>query len=82
MPVIKDIAYFIPQCVSLNERPIYSWEKPPRALPEGYINERVNMSDWEDDIGLGGVFYGTCWPETSLTLSFIELMIHSEMIEK
>jgi hypothetical protein len=38
------IARTLPQCVSLPERPIHTpdgW-----ALPSGWINERVNTSDW------------------------------------
>ena len=83
LELIKDIAFFIPQCVSTEERPIYTWNAswggPSRKLPAGYINERVNMSDWEGPDCVGGVFYATCWPETSLTLSFIELMCYDEM---
>ncbi len=80
LELIKDIAYFIPQCVSTDKRPVYSWDKPPRRLPEGYICERVNMSDWEGPDAVGGVFYGSCWCETSLTLSFAELMTCEEML--
>lgn len=82
LELIKDIAYFIPQCVSTCKRPIYSWNNPPQKLPEGYICERVNMSDWETKKCVGGVFCGSCWPETSLILSFLELMVHEEMLEK
>jgi len=81
LELIKDIAYFIPQCVSMPERPIYSWDNPPEKLPEGYICERVNMSDWESKACVGGVFCVSGWPETSLMLSFSELMGHEEMRE-
>lgn len=80
LELIKDIAYFIPQCVSTDERPIYSWDKTPQKLPEGYICERVNMSDWETQACVGGVFNGSCWCETSLILSFAELMTCNEML--
>lgn len=79
LALIKEIAYFIPQCVSRREKAIYSWDTPPKQLPPGFINERVNMSDWEGEEFVGGVFYGTCWPETSLLLSFSELMTQEEM---
>lgn len=79
LELIKDIVYFIPQCVSTEEQPIYSWDKVPRKLPAGYINERVNMSDWEGPNCVGGVFYGTCWPGESLLLTFAELMVYDEM---
>ncbi len=78
--LIKDIAYFIPQCISTEERPIYSWDNPPVKLPAGYICERVNMSDWETDACVGGVFCYSCWPETSIILSFADLMTQKEML--
>ena len=65
----------------MSERPIYSWDNPPEKLPEGYICERVNMSDWESKACVGGVFCVSGWPETSLMLSFSELMGHEEMRE-
>jgi len=61
LELVKDIAYFIPQCVSTAEKPIYSWNEPPIKLDEGFINERVNMSDWEGSQKVGAVFYGFCW---------------------
>ena len=79
LDLIKDIAYFIPQCVSTVARPVYSWDEPPQKLPAGYICERVNMSDWETDRCVGGVFNHSCWPETSLILSFAELMTQKEI---
>ena len=82
LELIKDIAYFIPQCVSTDNKPIYSWDNPSRKLPEGFINERVNMSDWESARCVGGVFYESCWPETSLILSFVELMTDKIMLPK
>lgn len=82
LDLIKDIAYFIPQCVSTDKCPIYSWNNPPIKLVEGFICERVNMSDWESKANIGGVFNFSCWPETSLILSFVELMHNDEMQEK
>ncbi len=63
------IARALPQCVSLPERPIHS--PGGRALPSGWLNERVNTSDWDNN--LGGVFHGPCWCETSLLLTAAEL---------
>lgn len=74
LDLIRDIAAFIPQCVSREDRPIYSFDDPPKKLPEGYICERVNMSDWEGVHGVGGVFCGSCWCETSLVLTYFELI--------
>lgn len=77
LELIKDIAYFIPQCVSLPNRPIYDWDHEhgdeKGRLPDGYICERVNTSDWETKACIGGVFNVSCWPETSLILTFAEL---------
>lgn len=78
LELILDIASFIPQCVVTKERPFYSWDTPPKKLLEGFVNERVNMSDWERKRNIGAVFYGSCWCETSLILSFIELLPYPE----
>jgi len=43
-------------------------------LPCGFINERVNMSDWEGDSCIGGVFNGSCWSETSNLLALAEVI--------
>ncbi|MBQ4087266.1 MAG: hypothetical protein IJC78_03350 [Clostridia bacterium] len=81
LDLIKDISYFIPQCVSTKEKPIHDRFGPaPVKLPEGFICERVNMSDWEYDRGIGNVFCASCWCDASLTLSFTELMTQEEMV--
>ena len=83
LELVKDIAYFIPQCVSTPEKPLYDWDHPhgdPEGrLLDGYICERVNTSDWEMERCIGGVFNVSCWCETSLILSFVELMHLPEM---
>lgn len=83
LELVKDIAYFIPQCVSTPERPLYDWDHKhgdeAGRLLDGYICERVNTSDWETDLCIGGVFNLSCWCETSLILSFVELMDLPEM---
>lgn len=83
LELIKDIAYFIPQCVSTPWKPIYDWDHPhgdlEGRLVDGYICERVNTSDWEMEKCIGGVFNVSCWCETSLVLSFVELMCLPEM---
>lgn len=83
LELIKDIAYFIPQCVSTKERPIFACMPQfglpiGKYLPEGAINERVNMSDWEYADGVGNVFYSRCWPDNSLLLTYGELMDYDE----
>lgn len=83
LELIKDIAYFIPQCVSTPKKPLYDWDHPhgdpDGRLLDGYICERVNTSDWEMAQCIGGVFNVSCWCETSLILSFVELMDLPEM---
>lgn len=69
MNLLCEIARFLPQVVSREDRPIRA--KDGQALPPGWINERVNTSDWDDNVG--GVFYGSCWCEVSLLLTFAEL---------
>lgn len=85
LELIKDIAYFIPQCVSTPQKPIYDWDHKhgdeEGRLPDGYICERVNTSDWEMQGCIGGVFNVSCWCETSLVLSFVELMHLPEMVQ-
>ncbi len=85
LELIKDIAYFLPQCVSTPEKPIYDWDyehgDPAGRLLDGYICERVNTSDWETPRYVGGVFNLSCWCETSLVLTFVELMGIPEMNE-
>jgi hypothetical protein len=34
-----------------------------RSLPSGWMNERVNVNDWDDNEG--GVFIGPCWSAVS-----------------
>lgn len=67
--LLKDISRAIPQYLSREERPIRDPEGRP--LPDGWINERVNTSDWDDNPG--GVFFGSCWCEISMLLSYAEL---------
>jgi hypothetical protein len=82
----QDIALTISQYMSTEERPIFSWDVPKDAsllnddsirvprekLPEGFICERVNMSDWESECCVGGVFNGSCWCETSNLLTIAD----------
>lgn len=76
-----DITETVSQYMSTEERPIYSWDVPKDAMlvengenihiaPEkqapGFMCERVNMSDWETERCIGGVFPGSCcWCETA-----------------
>jgi hypothetical protein len=55
--------------VSRADRPIH--DPSGRPLPPGWINERVNTSDWDDNVG--GVFHGSTWSEVALMLMAVEL---------
>lgn len=78
----------ISQYMSTDDRPIYSWTVPKdptllkpeervyqdsKALGPGYICERVNLSDWETEACIGGVFHESCvWCEAALLLTMAE----------
>ncbi len=80
LELLKDISLTIGQYLSTDEKPIYDWEPKENEdcsshrLPPGFINERVNMSDWEGEDKVGGVFNGSCWPETSNLLTIAEVI--------
>ncbi|TVP80797.1 MAG: hypothetical protein EA353_02955 [Puniceicoccaceae bacterium] len=69
LDLLYAIAGAIPQFVSREDRPIRSQDG--RAMPSGWINERVNTSDWDNN--LGGIFYGSTWCEIALLLTYAEL---------
>lgn len=79
LELLRDIAFFIPQCVSTEKRPLYSWNDPPKRLPSGWINERVSTSDWQGAHRVGGVSCASNWCETSVLLSFSELIWNDEI---
>ncbi len=62
--MLQNIAHNITQYIS---RP----DKPINNLPSGWMNERVNTSDWENAVG--EIFYGSCWPEVSCMLTCAEI---------
>jgi hypothetical protein len=63
------IARTLPQYISRSDRPIHDASGKP--LPSGWINERVNINDWDNL--LGGVFYAPCWPEVSFMITRCDL---------
>ena len=67
----RAIAHSIPQFVSLKERPILTLEN--LYLPEGFVNERVQTSDWEGKETVGGFLYGSNWPEVTMLLTYVEI---------
>lgn len=79
--LLRDIVCFMPQCISTEEKPIYSWDQPPKKLMPGWICERVNTSDWEGPEYVGGVFDVSCWCETAVLLTFMELIWNGDIAE-
>lgn len=65
------ISHALPQFVSRPDRPVMTLEG--RNLPSGYMNERVQMSDWEGPETVGGFLYGSNWPETTMALTYAEV---------
>ncbi len=67
--LLESIARALPQFLSRADRPITAVDG--QVLPSGWMNERVNVNDWDDNVG--GVFFGPCWCEVSLLLTIREL---------
>ena len=59
------------QFVSLEERPVYTLAG--RYLPTGYMNERVQTSDWEGKTTIGEFLCGSNWPEVCVLLTYVEV---------
>lgn len=81
LDLIREIAHTIPQFMSRADRPIVDVRTTPQRwpiLPPGWVNERVNTSDWEvrddpDEIAVGEIFGGSTWAEVALMLTYAEL---------
>ncbi len=79
--LIEQIAHAIPQFMSRADRPITDRRPGQRwpVLAPGWVNERVNTSDWEErgdpdeEIRVGEVFGGSTWSEAALLLTQTEL---------
>lgn len=81
LTLIQEMAHNMPQYLSQEDRPIQglvnywvdfrdgNWH--PENMPAGWMNERVQMSDWLEPIG--EVFWGSCWSEVSNMLTYIEI---------
>lgn len=64
LDLLKDITHAIPQCLA----------HPLRKMPgvkNGWINERINTTDWLE--GIGEMMYGSTWAETALMLTYIQI---------
>lgn len=68
---LQAVSRALMQFVSTEERPVLTLEG--RYLPAGYVNERVQTSDWEGRDAIGGFLYGSNWPEVSVMLTYVEV---------
>ncbi len=66
LDLIGDIAHNIMQYISREDRPI------KRQHP-GWVNERVNLSDWEGKSEVGELFYGNTWAQVSAMQTVTEI---------
>ena len=79
--LVRDIARCQPQYISRADRPIPDTRTPKRwkVMRPGWINERVNLSDWEvrgepwEEIGVGEIFGGSCWSEPAVLNTIAEV---------
>lgn len=59
--MIYDVAHNIMQYIARKDRPI-------KDQHVGWINERVNLSDWEGKDNIGNIFHGNTWAQVSAML--------------
>ncbi len=64
LDLIRETAHNLPQYLSRTDRPISN-------MPPGWMNERVEINDWLEP--KGEIFYGSCWCEVSLMLTYVEI---------
>ena len=66
LELARDIAHNIMQYISREDRPI-------KDLHPGWVNERVNLSDWEGKQNVGELFHGNTWAQVSAMLTVSEI---------
>lgn len=76
LELLADIAWNIAQYLSTDTQPLHT--RGGDRLPQGYMNERVNLSDWEGEEMIGGLYGSSCWCETSNLLTMAELLMDDE----
>lgn len=64
--LLQDISHNITQYLSRDDRPVGD-------MPPGWMNERVNLSDWEGEEMVGGIFHGSTWAEVACMLTATEI---------
>jgi hypothetical protein len=62
--LLQEIAHNLPQYLSREDRRV-------GEMPPGWMNERVNTSDWNEPVG--EIFTGSCWCEVSMMLTWAEV---------
>ena len=67
LELLTDIAHGLSQYLSREDRRL------GKPMHPGWMCERVNLSDWEGVLGVGGNLFGSCWAEISLMLTTIEI---------
>uniref|UniRef100_A0A7S1T5S5 Uncharacterized protein n=1 Tax=Compsopogon caeruleus TaxID=31354 RepID=A0A7S1T5S5_9RHOD len=70
LTLLSDITSALAQFVSREDRLLYSFDG--YANPSGWVNERVNLSDW-DPPGPGGIIHESSWCEVTILLSALEI---------
>ena len=66
LDLLRDISHNLMQYVSRDDRPI-------KQQHVGWVNERVNLSDWEGKDRIGEIFYGSTWADVSVMLTYLEV---------
>ncbi|HTN08714.1 hypothetical protein [Agriterribacter sp.] len=64
--MLYDVAHNIMQYIARADRPI-------KDQHVGWINERVNLSDWEGKEDIGNIFYGNTWAQVAAMLTVAEI---------
>ncbi|SMO69582.1 hypothetical protein [Solitalea koreensis] len=64
--MVFDVAHNIMQYIARADRPI-------KAQHVGWINERVNLSDWEGKEKIGDIFKGNTWAQVSAMLTVAQI---------
>ena len=64
LEMVQELAHNLTQYLSRSDRRV-------GQMPAGWMNERVQLSDWLEPIG--EIFYSSTWPEVSNMLTWVEL---------
>ncbi|OQP66551.1 hypothetical protein A3860_13810 [Niastella vici] len=64
--MIYDVAHNIMQYIAREDRPV-------KDQHIGWINERVNLSDWEGIENIGNIFHGNTWAQVSAMLTVAQI---------